>query len=104
MSGWGFPCEGGGPHAFLEHDDRNAHRHIVVRPPALQVSQQEAEYMALAKELGRLNTELEEKRALKNKILHDADARVLLEGDPSCTDEEEEQAGGGGRALPAKFR
>jgi hypothetical protein len=68
-------------------------------------SQQEAEYLALAKELGRLATELEEKRALKNKLLHDADAKVLLEGDASCTDEEEEQAGGGGgRALPAKFR
>ena len=67
-------------------------------------SEQEASYLALAKELGRLGTELEEKRALKNKLLHDADAKVLLEGDASCTEEEEEQAGGGGRALPAKFQ
>ena len=43
-----------------------------------------------------------EKRARKNKLLHDADAKVLLEGDSSCV-EGEEEAGAGGRALPAKF-
>jgi len=61
-----------------------------------------AEYLALAEELARVQTELEEKRARKNKLLHDADAKVLLESDSSCSKEDEE-AGGGGRALPAQF-
>lgn len=61
-----------------------------------------AEILALATELASINSELEEKRARKNKLLHDADAKVLLEGDSSCV-EEEEEAGAGGRALPAKF-
>ena len=61
-----------------------------------------AEILALATELASVNSELEEKRARKNKLLHDADAKVLLEGDSSCV-EGEEEAGAGGRALPAKF-
>ena len=90
----------------LEEEYKQASAAAKEAEDAEQAPELTAKAVELAKTISNNATELEKARARMKVLLHDANARVLLEGEasPSCEEEEKAASGGPGRALPAQFR